>query len=41
MGGGGLPYFVFSDADGKVAQRVSGELSREQLTPYLAKIAPR
>lgn len=37
----GFPYFVFIDADGKVAQRVSGELSREQLTTYLAKIAPR
>ena len=37
---GGFPYFVFIDSDGKVTQRASGELPREQIEQYLAAIAP-
>ncbi len=37
---GGFPYFVFVDSDGKVTQRASGELPREQIEQYLAAIAP-
>ena len=37
---GGFPYFVFLDADGKVTQRASGELPREQVEQYLSEIAP-
>ncbi len=35
------PYFVALDADGKVVERASGELTQEQFTALLAKIAPQ
>lgn len=35
------PYFVALDADGKVVQRASGELTQEQFTALLATIAPQ
>ena len=35
------PYFVALDADGKVVQGASGELTQEQFTALLANIAPK
>jgi thiol-disulfide isomerase/thioredoxin len=36
-----FPYFVTLDGDGKVVDRASGELTQEQFTALLAKIAPQ
>jgi thiol-disulfide isomerase/thioredoxin len=35
------PYFVALDADGKVVERATGELTQQQFTDLLAKIAPQ
>ena len=37
-GAGGFPYWVFTNADGTVAIRTSGELSTEQLETILSTL---